>query len=95
MVYETEVYNIVTHGSLFQSKAGDVKEAVKSAIRAGYRHIDCAMIYGNESEVGAGLTEVMQEGLVTRKELFIVSKVGAIFVIVSLSLSHGLLLRAN
>ena len=29
---------------------------VQDAIRAGYRHLDCACDYGNEAEVGAGIS---------------------------------------
>lgn len=54
--------------------ADEVAEAVKGAISIGYRHIDCAAVYGNESRIGDSLKEVLQ-GCIKREELFITSKV--------------------
>ncbi|EFX86053.1 hypothetical protein DAPPUDRAFT_208580 [Daphnia pulex] len=59
----------------WKSKPGEVKQAVVEAITAGYRHIDCAFAYGNEEEVGAGIKQKIDDGTVTRNDLFITSKV--------------------
>ncbi|KAI1319834.1 hypothetical protein EDD11_002828 [Mortierella claussenii] len=54
----------------WQSKKDAVKQAVKIALGAGYRHIDAAWIYGNEKEVG----EAIKESNIPREELFITTK---------------------
>ncbi|XXG39269.1 hypothetical protein AAC387_Pa01g0273 [Persea americana] len=48
-------------------------EAVRTALRVGYRHIDCAHLYGNEIEVGQALAEAFDSGL-KREEMFLTSK---------------------
>lgn len=50
------------------------KQAIVDAIKVGYRHIDCASVYGNEKEVGEGIHQAIENGLVTREELFITGK---------------------
>lgn len=51
-----------------------VRSAVRSALQIGYRRIDTAPVYFNEDLVGDALMEAMQEGMVERKDLFVVSK---------------------
>jgi glycerol 2-dehydrogenase (NADP+) len=48
--------------------------AVLHAIRAGYRHIDCAWCYQNQDEVGEGIQEAISSGIVTRSDLWVTSK---------------------
>lgn len=50
------------------------KDAVKHAIISGYRSIDAAFIYGNESKVGEGIAEGIKAANISREDLFITSK---------------------
>ncbi|WP_373496904.1 aldo/keto reductase [Aquiflexum sp.] len=58
----------------WKSKPGEVYQAVIWAIESGYRQIDCAAIYDNEKEVGNALEFAFKNELVSRKEMFITSK---------------------
>ena len=53
----------------------EVAQAVAGGIRAGYRLFDCAACYGNEDKIGAAFRAAMDEGVVKRGDLFIMSKV--------------------
>lgn len=58
----------------WQSDPGLVGNAVAAAIKIGYRHIDCAQIYGNEKEIGIVLKKAFEDGVVKREDLWITSK---------------------
>ncbi|SHF09971.1 alcohol dehydrogenase (NADP+) [Arenibacter palladensis] len=58
----------------FRSEPNEVYNAVLSAIKMGYKHIDCAAAYGNEKEVGNAIAEAIHQGLVTRNDLWVTSK---------------------
>lgn len=55
--------------------ADTLGNAVKSAIHAGYRAVDCAECYGNEKEIGCALKECFDGGAISREDVFITSKV--------------------
>lgn len=52
----------------------DVAQAVYQAIEAGYRHLDSAADYGNEKQVGEGIARAIADGLCSRDELWVTSK---------------------
>ncbi|XP_071122499.1 aldo-keto reductase 1B-like isoform X1 [Mytilus edulis] len=52
----------------------DVLKAVRIAVKAGYRHLDCAAIYRNERAVGQALKQLIVESTITRKDIFVTSK---------------------
>ena len=56
---------------VYQIPLEETAEAVYQAIKAGYRLIDTASIYGNETETGEGIKRAITEGLVTREELLL------------------------
>lgn len=83
----TEINNAPTHFDLntgakipsvglgtWKAAPGVVGQAVIAAVKAGYRHIDCARVYDNEKEVGEALKELFSSGVVKRSEMFITSK---------------------
>jgi glycerol 2-dehydrogenase (NADP+) len=58
----------------WQSQPGEVARAVFHAIKVGYRHIDAALCYGNENEVGQGIKEAIDNGIIKREDLFVTTK---------------------
>jgi len=75
MVIQIELNNGVTMSALglgvFQTPAAETAEAVSTALRTGYRHIDTAASYLNERSVGEGI----RASGVDRDEIFLESKV--------------------
>jgi len=89
---DAEVANVIPNAALFtgakmpmvglgtwKSKAGKVETAVYHALKSGYRHIDCAAVYGNEKEVGAGMKQAFDEGICKREDIFVTSKLWSSF----------------
>src|SRR6056297_881025 len=58
----------------WKSAPGDVYDAVNVALDAGYRHIDCAPIYGNEPEVGQAFAESFDGDDLHRDDVWVTSK---------------------
>ncbi|WP_068792265.1 aldo/keto reductase [Brevibacillus laterosporus] len=56
-------------------EGSELVAAVKSAIKHGYRSIDTAAIYGNETSVGQAIHEGIHEANISREDLFVTSKV--------------------
>ena len=52
----------------------NASEAVSYAIQTGYRHIDCAAIYGNEKEVGKGIADGLEKTGLSRSDIWVTSK---------------------
>jgi len=59
---------------LWKIARDDTADMVFNAIKAGYRHLDSAADYGNEQQAGEGIRRALAEGLCTREDLWITSK---------------------
>lgn len=66
---------VVGLGTWQSAADGSVYRAVRDALDAGYRHLDCAFIYGNEEEIGRAISDAIKEGVLTREELWVTSKI--------------------
>lgn len=68
------VVGLGTFGSDAVSAAA-IAETVNAAVGGGYRHLDCASVYGNQKEIGQALQEILQSDQIQRDELWVTSKV--------------------
>lgn len=50
------------------------EDAVYAALKSGYRLIDTAKYYGNEKEVGSAIARAIKDGICTREEIFVTTK---------------------
>jgi alcohol dehydrogenase (NADP+) len=64
---------VVGFGTLIPD-ATAAASAIKTAIEAGYRLLDCAELYGNEDVVGRVIREALEAGTVCRKDIFVTTK---------------------
>ena len=54
--------------------ATETRNATRTALQAGFRHFDCAERYRNEEQVGLAIQEAIRAGSISRKDLFITTK---------------------
>lgn len=59
---------------VWQIPQGATADCVKAALKAGYRNIDTAYVYGNEKQVGEGIRQAMEEYVIQREEIFVSTK---------------------
>ncbi|XP_064470407.1 aldo-keto reductase family 1 member B1-like isoform X2 [Ornithodoros turicata] len=58
----------------WKSAPSQVYEAVCEALALGYRHVDCALVYLNETEIGRAIAHSIKNDVLKREELFVTSK---------------------
>lgn len=73
--YFSNIHIYTVYCCYLQGDSGEVERACLAAIDAGYRHIDCAWIYGNQDGVGRAVATKIKEGVIKREDLFITTKV--------------------
>ncbi|KAL8767867.1 MAG: hypothetical protein Q9209_005759 [Squamulea sp. 1 TL-2023] len=52
----------------------NVSQAVTAALQIGYRHLDCATVYGNQKEVGKGIANGLKKASLKRSDIWVTSK---------------------
>lgn len=61
-------------GTVPPKDPSELQAQVITAVKAGYRHIDTAWVYGTEKYIGEALKQLFDEGVVKREDLFITTK---------------------
>ena len=54
--------------------SANTSAAVATAIKTGYRHIDCAAAYDNQKDVGKGIRDGLEEAGLKREDIWVTSK---------------------
>ncbi|ODV91315.1 hypothetical protein CANCADRAFT_57596 [Tortispora caseinolytica NRRL Y-17796] len=62
----------------WQASGPEASKFTEQAIRIGYRHIDTAVAYQNEKDVGAGIKAAIDAGVVKREDLFVTTKLWSV-----------------
>ncbi|CAF1134522.1 unnamed protein product [Rotaria sp. Silwood1] len=57
----------------------EMNNVIETALSVGYRHIDCAWLYGNEKSIGEGLSNQLKKGEIKRSDLFLTGKLWCSF----------------
>lgn len=55
-------------------RSENVYDAIRLAFKLGYRHLDCAASYSNESDIGRAIADSIKDGEIKREEIFVTSK---------------------
>lgn len=58
----------------WKSSTGEVYQAIRWALKLGYKHFDCASIYNNQEEIGQAFADAFKEDNLKREDIFITSK---------------------
>jgi len=62
-------------GTFLSRNADTMKQILQTALDAGYRHIDTAIMYGNHKMIGDALKSIFSEGKYKRSDVFITTKI--------------------
>jgi alcohol dehydrogenase (NADP+) len=55
-------------------ESSNVSEAVSIALHTGYKHLDCAAVYGNQNDVGKGIAHGLEKAGLDRSDIWVTSK---------------------
>ena len=59
---------------LWKLDQSETADTIVNALKSGYRHLDSAADYGNEIQTGEGIKQAVNQGICSREDLWITSK---------------------